>query len=436
MKLEDFLKMIKTGTCPDGELFIRSVYDFDVQDEHLDQILEALKQPNNVRTISLESRLSAVGIQKIAKFLEDNTQIESLNIWNNYGFDKNNNLDYFVPVLQKNKTLKHLQLSRIGVADSNTAPFSQALKNNTTLESIEFYDNDFSSIEVARQIADIISNNTTLKTLSLNGHWFGNDSLALIADSLASNKTLEDLDISSEFNLECDNRDESAKLFAHQLAKNIDLKSLRCFSSKITAPGAIALAKSLSTNNHLISLDLGCNSIDLGSLAFADVLKNNQTLRNLKIAVYSAGNETVKAFADMLEHNTTLTEFDYDPFNTKGDGMDKLRIDMGLTRNEIAYLQTQPCQKENKEKLKRAQEKLKSLEIQYKRHITPPNFSDYVEMRIKAMEAGQGGCCAFPFWSSNKQDKSELLSDPMKIEERSDSDMDVDESTSRKLDSR
>lgn len=54
------------------------------------------------------------------------------------------------------------------------------------------------------------------------------------------------------------------------------------------------------------------------------------------------------------------------------------------------------------EKLQKATDKLNDLQAQYKQHITPANFSDYVQLRIQAMRSGQGGCCAFPFWGGNK----------------------------------
>jgi len=411
MQLESFLKMIREVKCLNGKLTIRDIYDFRVEDKHLSEILEALKNSNGVREIFLESNLTANGVHELAKFLEDNNEIESVSLWNQdrYHYPQNDTIGCFVPVIQKNKTLKRLVLTGIGAEKADTTQFFEALKVNNQIEHLSLYNNRFESCEMANQIATLISSNTVLKTLNLNGHYFKENELKIIADSLASNKTLEEIDVDG-FRV----GNEGASIFATELAKDINLKAIRFFDSTITAPGAIALANSLVTNTHLTTLDLGCDSIGLeGTLALAKALETNRKLQVLKIGVYSANDEGVKAFADMLEKNTSLIEFDYNPFYTKGNGMDKLRIDMSLTRNKIAFLEHQTGQAAIEQR-QEAVEKLKELEAQYQQKITPPNFSEYVDMRIAATRAGRWGCCAFPFFagsvaasSSNEEDCSE-----------------------------
>lgn len=334
MKLEDFLMMIKKGTCEKGKLRIRSVYDFSVDDKDLDAILEALKQPNNVRSMCLTSNLSSDGIQKLTRFLENNTQIESLYLDNEYfSFRSNNeNIEYFVPVIQKNKTLKYLTLSGIGVQYANTAQFFEALKSNSTIESLSLYGTCFNTLDVAHQIADLISCNTILKSLHLTGHWFEQECLGIIAASLTSNNNLKELDISgSSFIF----KNEAAILFANELAKNINLKSIRLFNSGITASGTTALANSLLTNTNLTKLDLDCNSITKdGTKALAKALETNHSLRSLAIGVCPT-NEGIKAFANSLDKNTSLTEFNYiDSYTTPLDSKDTARVARSLSRNK------------------------------------------------------------------------------------------------------
>lgn len=332
MKLAHFLKTIEEGTCPEGELRIRDIYDFSVEDADLNDILDALKQPNNVRKIFLESSLSADGIQKLAQFLEHNKQIESLELWNEqFGFrTKNDIIDCFVPVLQNNKTLKRLKLSGVGVQHANTAALFKTLEVNHTLEHLTLYDNRFVDFDTAYQIAEMIFNNKTLKSLDLNGHYFKAADLAIIVAALQSNETLDHLDLSGH-----QVNNEGAILFADALAQDIHLKSLKLFNSEITAYGAVALANSLVTNTHLNKLDINGNSINTaGTLAFAKALEQNRALRELSIGVYSANGKGVTAFADMLERNTSLIKFDYNSSYTSGDSRDKSRIDKALARNK------------------------------------------------------------------------------------------------------
>lgn len=136
-------------------------------------------------------------------------------------------------------------------------------------------------------------------------------------------------------------------LFANVLAKDISLRSIKLFNSKITAPGATALANSLLSNTHLKELDLGCNSIDTdGTLAFAKSLEKNWALQCLKIGVYSADNKGVKAFANLLEKNIFLTEFDYNDLFTSGDQKDKIKIKEGLARNKNQQQEVQKAHDE------------------------------------------------------------------------------------------
>lgn len=199
MRLEALLEKIKNSTYSEDELKIRGVYDFTVSDDNLSDLLDALKQPNNIRKIFLESNLTVKGIQMLAKFLENNTQVESLELWNpQFSFHNkiNDNLSCFVPAVQHNKTLKRLVLYGIGVENSQLATFFDALKENNSIEFLSLPDNNFNHSDVARQIAEVISNNKTLKTLNLGGHWFEEEELNIIANALLSNTTLENLDVS------------------------------------------------------------------------------------------------------------------------------------------------------------------------------------------------------------------------------------------------
>lgn len=391
MKLEHLIQMIESGTCPEGKLHIREVHDFTVRDDSLSVLLEALKKPNNVRRICLSSTISAESMEQLAQFLENNSQVESFELWNSYcDLNKSNDIiESFARVVKNNKTLTHMVLSGVGLEKTDTTSFFKALKDNTTVEYLSLYTSRLSTLDSARQIAEVISHNKTLKTLKLSDHWFREEGLAVIAESLLSNTTLEHLDVSGH--RVCDS---GASLFAEVLAKDIPLKSIRFFSSEIKAPGATALANSLVSNTHLTDLDLGCDSIGKeGTLALAKALETNRSLQSLKIGVYSASGEGVTAFANMLEKNTSLTEFDYNSFYTSGDGMDKLRIDIGLTRNKIAHLKGQEASEEFKDAVK----ELTKLQHQFDHKIKPANFSDYVDFRIQMMRAGRRGCCAFPF---------------------------------------
>ena len=398
MRLERFIDMIQAGRCPDGKLEIQGTYNFVVKDKHLDALLEALRQPNNVRSIFFESNLSPSSIQKMAQFLENNVQIESFSLWNtSVGMNKTNeNLEYFIPVIQNNTTLKRLHLNRIGAqyTESSSCSFFEALKKNHSLEILSLWDNFFQGPKIAQQIADVITINTSLKTLHLRSHCFNTEELGFIISSLSSNKVLEELDISSWYRHKI--KDEGAILVANELAKNIHLKSLTLFNSDITSRGAKALADGLRPNSYLTHLELGSNPIaQEGVLALADALTQNHTLQKLAISTYAANNEGVTAFANMLEANPSLIEFDYGSFYTLGDGMDKLRIEMGLTRNKITLLK----QQEGSEKeLQTSKQKLHQLQINYEQGITPANFSDFLDRRFnKFRERRVGGCCAFPF---------------------------------------
>lgn len=77
--------------------------------------------------------------------------------------------------------------------------------------------------------------------------------------------------------------------------------------SSITHVGAVAIAKSLSTNTALTYLDLWGSRIgDVGAIALAEALSINRTVITLNLTNSGVRVEGAKALAKALEENTTL----------------------------------------------------------------------------------------------------------------------------------
>jgi Ran GTPase-activating protein (RanGAP) involved in mRNA processing and transport len=142
------------------------------------------------------------------------------------------------------------------------------------------FDND--QVVLASEVASLfeyIRNNPEIKALCITstGLWGGlsSEAIYVIANELASNSTLEKLDLTGN-----KIRDEGASAIAKALKNNNTLTSLSLRGNKLSDKGIESIAHALLSNTLLTALDLACNNKVSKNwfLPFESVLLNNYSL--------------------------------------------------------------------------------------------------------------------------------------------------------------
>lgn len=163
--------------------------------------------------------------------------------------------------------------------------FSEILKrledNDPTLTTLDFLQLQHIYIghEEALALAEVLEKNSTLKTLDLAGRRISDAEAIAIAKALITNRSLTELNLQ-----ENKITDEGAIAIAQALEKNTSLKELKLSINNIADPGATAVAQALETNTSLTRLFLSRNHIaDKGSMAFIKTLEANTSLTTLDL---------------------------------------------------------------------------------------------------------------------------------------------------------
>ena len=250
-------------------------------------------------------------------------------------------------LLQVNKSLTHLDFSWNSLSDSGVLCIFEGLQHNATLVNLSLQDNDITAtdpdtassltkmLQVNKSLTHLdlsrnslsdsgahcvyegLQHNTALVNLSLHD----NDIIAVTAKSLTRmlqvNKSLTHLDLSQN-----SISDSGARCIYEGLQQNTALVNLLLHDNDITAndPGtARSLTKMLQVNKSLTHLDLSRNSLsDSGAHCVYEGLQHNTALANLSLIDSNLTAESARSLTKMFQVNKTLTHLDLS-FNDLSD---------------------------------------------------------------------------------------------------------------------
>jgi Ran GTPase-activating protein (RanGAP) involved in mRNA processing and transport len=127
----------------------------------------------------------------VTKYAVLGKQCKGLNLWGNLFTDQS--ISTLASVLNKNQTLRELDLSRNHLSDKGVHIISKVLSlDNCLLKEIDLSSNKITDKGV-EYIADMLRKNNTLERLSLNDNEITDHGLRLLADALTDNKKLKQL---------------------------------------------------------------------------------------------------------------------------------------------------------------------------------------------------------------------------------------------------
>jgi phosphopantetheine adenylyltransferase len=161
------------------------------------------------------------------------------------------------------------------------------------------------------EFVEHLKNNTTLRTLELMSCGLDSKCAESLVKALAANKVLDYLClsenklVSSEDDASC----ASFGKFVEQLKNNTTLRTLKLMGCGLDSKCAESLAEALAANKYLEELKVGSNPLgDNGIQHLARALRVNQDLKILVLVNCGMTDVGLKRLAESLQHNDGLTE--------------------------------------------------------------------------------------------------------------------------------
>ena len=310
----------------------------------IDFALTKMLQVNKSLThldLSYNKKLSDSGAQCIFKGLQHNTALVSLNL-SSTGITATDpdTVTSLAIMLQRNNSLKHIDLSRNYISKSANNCIFEALQHNSSLINlILWYQFVKADSDTARSFYKMIQVNSSLTHLDVGCSGF---SIYCTFQALQHNTTLVNLNVSSACYMK-DMDPDTARSLSKMLRENKSLThldlSVRCTLSDGSSifeglqhnttlvnlkfrgiyidpdntAKCMSLANMLQENKSITHLDLSCN--DLSDSNIFEGLQHNTSLVNLNLSharIYTATDDpdTARSLTKMLQVNKSLTHLD------------------------------------------------------------------------------------------------------------------------------
>ena len=244
-------------------------------------LARVLKHNHSLKTLILaNNNLGSKGIKTIAPALEQNPHLEVLDVSCNKINSKGGNVLAKAIETNPKSKIKTLDISSNKIGDVGVQAFAQLLLFDTQMEDL-FAQSIHIGIEGAIHMAKVLEYNYTLRRLKLGGNQISPLGTRFLMEGLAKNTStaLEILDLSWNAI-----GPEGAKQVAEVLKENSKLTSVNLEGNQIGNIGCESLAKALKYNFSLKELILTNNHIETqGAFSLAMALGNPSCcLENVK----------------------------------------------------------------------------------------------------------------------------------------------------------
>jgi len=207
--------------------------------------------------------------------------------------------------LSENSTLKDISLGHMSFSEEGAIALAKALKQNKGLEGLSFRNSYLTPAGVEAIIA-ILGELPQLSTLDLSGNNIGLKAINLLAAALEKHPGITSLDLSNN-----QINDECAARLSVTLEKDRGLEELILKKNQITASGIKILADALATNQTLVKLNLSKNPFGPeGARHLAAALQKNKFLRELYMAHAGIQNDGASHLEEVLRQNSSLKTLD------------------------------------------------------------------------------------------------------------------------------
>ena len=217
-------------------------------------------------------------------------------------------VNYLAKMLSENSTVRVLTLRHTGITNEGLDTLAKHLCKNSTLKTLNLAENDvgFKSESPSNftGMAEMLAINDKLEELDLSYNPLGCVGVTWIAEALESNKGVKRLDLHKT-----DCGDEGAAALAKMLSANSNIRELSLKNNGITNEGLDILAKGLCKNSTLEILSLSENDLGFKNespskfTGMAEMLATNDKLKVLGLDYNPLGSTGVTWIAEALESN-------------------------------------------------------------------------------------------------------------------------------------
>eukprot|EP01133_Synstelium_polycarpum_P015677 gene15677-18631_t len=276
--------------------------------------LSAIQVPHfntSVQVDNTKLTMDLLGLSKIPNHYKINLTINLM---------YTNGINVICEIMKSNQSIiktLNLNKSKIGRETMSLVAFSDVLKLNHSLTSLDLSSNQISDV-AAKILADSLATNDTLLILNLSFNEIKKDGSVAIATALKSNRSITSLNYSYNFL-----GDEGTGAFADLILQNQTLTDLNLSANKITFHGVPLITSALVSNVTLRSLNLLRNMIDhTGAEYIAKGLEQNKSLTSINLSSNKFGNHGAILISSALAINkqTKITEINLSSNCIEDDG--------------------------------------------------------------------------------------------------------------------
>ena len=288
-----------------------------IHEEGAASIAKALQCSDVINSLDLTlNPIGGEGLQSIAEALITNTTLVTLNLFGCSLEITEENGPVVTEMLQRNKTLKELDLIMTRISDTGVYFIAEGLKNNSALKCLSMtgaHEQHLVGKALATATATTASL-VTLKTIRIT-----EDSGAVLGDMFRQNKSLERVLLHKVSKI-------GIPYIAQGLQQNSTLKELAIKNTSMTSSEAMALSVMLIINETLTSVNLHGSQIgDDGAAHLAKALRKNKSLQKLVLSWCDITDAGLASLADALRVNNSLSEL-----NLEGNAL----TEKGVTYSE------------------------------------------------------------------------------------------------------
>ena len=345
LQTENAIKIAKSlHNC--STLFAFSMSNNSIGEEAADDIGIVLSHNTKLQRVGLGgNNFKTVGMIKIVKSLQNISTLNSFNIRDNNAGEEA--ADDIATVLSHNTKLQGIDLGGNNFKTVGMIKTVKALQNMSTLIRFGIGNNSVGE-EAADDIATVLSRNTKLQELYLHDNNFKTVGMIKIVKALQNISTLIRFDIRNNSVGE-----EAADDIATVLSHNTKLQGVDLDGNNFKTVGMIKIVKALQNISTLIGFGIGNNNVGeeaaddiatvlshntklqklylhdnnfktVGMMKIVKALQNISTLIRFSIANNNVGEEAADDIATVLSHNTKLQKLYLHDNNFKTVGMIKI----------------------------------------------------------------------------------------------------------------
>ena len=289
-------------------LIFLNLSDTFIGAEGLRYVIEGLQENKSLKYLNL-SKNNLGG--KIIKELLDSvkkSQLLSLNLSANRISNEGSEAigDFLFAQVEKNTTLKILDISNNEITHKGSGRIFSGLKENSILEELNIENNSLSEIS-GNWIQYCFVNNTILDVLNLSQCLLTESGAQKIFEGLPKNTTLRTL-ILKENHI----GDQGAIMFAECLDNDCYLSTIDLSNNQIGKIGVVSIFTALKKNTYLNAIYLRDNLIKDDCMQLViDVIRNKPSLQTVKLENTQVGMRYMNQVNSYLEKNKIICKAQY-----------------------------------------------------------------------------------------------------------------------------